>query len=109
MPGSRIGDKSKVQIPLPEIVCKLDTNDPLFSPKTTPKSKKVNKVAATPSETNRTNIIGRSVKSPRLSRFLDIRYPTKVRISAHLPSGESDEGERSNISPPIKPKTIAPS
>ena len=109
MPGSKIGEKSKVQIPFPEIVCKLEIIEPLFSPRTVPKSRKVKRVAATPIDTNKTKIIGRSVKSPMLSRFLEIRYPTKVRIRAHLPNGESDEGERSNIKPPMKPRTIAPS
>ena len=36
------------------------------------------------------------------------KYPTNVRIKAHLPIGESTVGDRSSISPPIKPKTIAP-
>jgi len=107
-PGSRIEAKISDQIAFPKIVCRFTKTDPLFSPRINPRLRNIRSVAAIPAETNKMKETGLVVKSPMLSRFLEKRYPTMVRMKAHLPKGESDEGERSRIIPPPKPSAIAP-
>ena len=75
---------------------------PLFSPRTKPIIKNIIRATVAPAVTKRTKAIGRSVKSPMLSRFRENRYPTIVSISAHFPNAESDDGEKSKIIPAIK-------
>ena len=92
---------------MPKTVFKLFNMLPLFSPRTIPTTKNINKVTVAPAVTKSTKAIGRSVKSPILSRFREKRYPIIVRISAHFPNGESEDGERSRIIPAMKPNEMA--
>ena len=107
-PGRRTEAKSKVQIAFPKMVRRFINSAPLFSPRINPVRRNIAKVMVAPAVTNRTKARGRSVKSPMLSRFRENRYPTIVRISAHFPNGESEDGDKSKINPPINPSAIAP-
>ena len=104
----KIDENNRVQSALPNTVFKLFSMLPLFSPRITPNIKNITKEIVAPTVTSRIKAIGRSVKSPILSRLREKRYPIIVRISAHFPKGESEEGEKSRTIPAIKPKEIAP-
>jgi hypothetical protein len=71
--NKQIEENSKVQIPFPKIVFKLLRMLPLFSPRISPIMRKIVRLIVAPAVTRRTKAMGRSVKSPMLSRLREKR------------------------------------